>query len=85
MTSCSKQLLTRQVQTYAPEANYVSGSPDCGDTHYWEVWHGTKTFDAYRSLNGFMSEFGYWPFSLNCAPFSAFTNELTAHRSSPRS
>lgn len=57
-----KQLIAGQVQKYAPQANYVSGSPDCGDTHYWEVWHGTKSFDAYKTLTGFMSEFGYQSF-----------------------
>ncbi|MGH7950600.1 MAG: glycoside hydrolase family 2 protein, partial [Limisphaerales bacterium] len=49
-----KQLLAQQVQQLAPQANYVSGSPDCGDTHYWQVWHGPKMFDAYRTLTGFM-------------------------------
>ena len=37
-----KDLMAQQVQKFAPQANYVSGSPDCGDTHYWEVWHGAK-------------------------------------------
>ena len=44
-----KDLLAQQVRELAPQANYVSGSPDCGDTHYWEVWHGNKPFDAYRT------------------------------------
>ncbi len=57
-----KSLLAGQVQQFAPQANYVSGSPDCGDTHYWEVWHGGKSFEAYRSLTGFMSEFGFQSF-----------------------
>lgn len=57
-----KGLIAQQVAEMAPQANYVSGSPDCGDTHYWEVWHGPKTFDAYRSLTGFMSEFGFESF-----------------------
>src|SRR5579859_6841861 len=57
-----KDLLAGQVRELAPEANYVSGSPDCGDTHYWDVWHGPKMFDAYRGLTGFMSEFGYQSF-----------------------
>jgi beta-mannosidase len=57
-----KDLLAEQVRRFAPQANYVSGSPDCGDTHYWDVWHGTKTFEAYRTLTGFMSEFGYQSF-----------------------
>ena len=69
-----KQLIAQQVQKYAPDANYVSGSPDCGDTHYWEVWHGTKTFDAYRTLTGFMSEFGYQSFP-ELKTIKAFTTE----------
>jgi beta-mannosidase len=69
-----KDLLAQQVQEFAPEANYVSGSPDCGDTHYWQVWHGPKHFDAYRTLTGFMSEFGYQSFP-EPKTVGAFTNE----------
>lgn len=57
-----KKLLGDQVKELAPQANYVSGSPDCGDTHYWQVWHGGKTFDAYRTFTGFPSEFGFQSF-----------------------
>ncbi|HEV2455923.1 MAG TPA: glycoside hydrolase family 2 protein [Verrucomicrobiae bacterium] len=57
-----KDLVAQQVAEVAPQACYVSGSPECGDTHYWAVWHGPKMFDAYRSLTGFMSEFGYESF-----------------------
>lgn len=69
-----KDLLAEQVRQCAPQANYVSGSPDCGDTHYWDVWHGTRTFDAYRTLTGFMSEFGYQSFP-ELKTILAFTNE----------
>ncbi|HTV63867.1 MAG TPA: glycoside hydrolase family 2 protein, partial [Verrucomicrobiae bacterium] len=69
-----KELIAQQVAAFAPQANYVSGSPDCGDTHYWEVWHGPKTFDAYRTLTGFMSEFGYQSFP-ELKTVLAFTNE----------
>ena len=69
-----KNLIARQVQGLAPQANYVSGSPDCGDTHYWDVWHGPKTFDAYRTQSGFMSEFGYQSFP-EPKTIRAFTNE----------
>ena len=35
----------------------------CGDMHYWEVWHGGKTFDAYYNVKPrFCSEFGYQSF-----------------------
>lgn len=69
-----KDLLGSQVQQFAPQANYVSGSPDCGDTHYWEVWHGPKLFDAYRTQGGFMSEFGYQSFP-EPKTIRAFTDE----------
>jgi beta-mannosidase len=69
-----QNLLGDQVKKFAPETNYVSGSPDCGDTHYWDVWHGTKMFDAYRTQNGFMSEFGYESFP-ELKTIKAFTNE----------
>lgn len=37
---------------------------NCGDMHYWDVWHSGKSFDAYHSVKPrFCSEFGYqsWP------------------------
>jgi beta-mannosidase len=35
-------------------------SPDRGDAHYWDVWHGRKPFTAYRGVfPRFMSEFGF--------------------------
>jgi beta-mannosidase len=35
----------------------------CGDMHYWSVWHGGKSFDAYYSIKPrFCSEFGYQSF-----------------------
>ena len=37
-----------------------SNSNDKGDAHYWEVWHGSKPFSAYREqFPRFMSEFGF--------------------------
>ena len=54
-----KHLLGNQVKELSPQTSYVSGSPECGDVHYWDVWWGDKTFEAYRKLSGFMSEFGY--------------------------
>lgn len=69
-----KDLIGEQMQELAPQASYVFGSPACGDTHYWEVWHGDKTFDAYRTLTGFMSEFGYQSFP-ELKTVRAFTND----------
>jgi beta-mannosidase len=54
-----KKALAEEVGSCAPQSSYVSGSPDCGDVHYWDVWWGARTFEAYRELSGFMSEFGY--------------------------
>jgi beta-mannosidase len=70
-----KDLIGGQVAELAPQANYVSGSPECGDTHYWEVWHGRNLpFSAYRTQSGFMSEFGFQSFP-EPKTVRAFTNE----------
>lgn len=35
-------------------------SPDRGDVHYWEVWHGNKPFSEYRKYRfRYLSEFGF--------------------------
>ena len=57
-----KEVLGGEVRALAPQANYVSGSPDCGDTHYWQVWHGGKPFEDFRTLTGYLSEFGFQSF-----------------------
>jgi beta-mannosidase len=51
------------VHRLAPQTDYVTGSPDCGDVHFWEVWHGGKPFEAYYDIHGFMSEFGFQAFA----------------------
>ncbi len=39
------------------------GSPDRGDQHYWDVWHGEKPFTEYRKfLFTYVSEFGFQSF-----------------------
>lgn len=41
-------------------ASKVTGS---GDVHYWEVWHGKKPFEDYKTNVGrFMSEYGFQSF-----------------------
>jgi beta-mannosidase len=55
-------VLGEEVRRLAPQADYVTGSPDCGDVHFWEVWHGGKPFEVYRDMHGFMSEFGFQSF-----------------------
>lgn len=60
---------------YAPQTFYWQASPssgggfrepnnpDCGDVHYWEVWHGNKPFEDYRNYYfRFLSEFGFEAF-----------------------
>ncbi|MBO5551101.1 MAG: glycoside hydrolase family 2 protein [Lachnospiraceae bacterium] len=38
-------------------------SPDRGDVHYWEVWHGSKPFTEYRKYYfRYLSEFGFQSF-----------------------
>lgn len=56
----------------APQTTYVTGSPDCGDVHYWDVWHGGKPFEDYRKIHGFISEFGFQAFAVP-ATVNAFT------------
>ncbi len=57
-----RDTLGSQVHELAPQADYVTGSPDCGDVHFWEVWHGGKPFEVYRRIHGFVSEFGFQSF-----------------------
>jgi len=60
---------------YAPEVFYIPSSPtsggrfnrpndvDCGDSHFWDVWHGLKPFEEYgKHLFRFCSEFGFESF-----------------------
>ncbi len=38
-------------------------SPDRGDVHYWDVWHGSKPFTEYRKFYfRYLSEFGFQSF-----------------------
>ncbi|MFO7870650.1 MAG: glycoside hydrolase family 2 protein [Kiritimatiellia bacterium] len=38
-------------------------NPACGDAHLWDVWHGRKPFEWYRTcLHRFCSEFGFQSF-----------------------
>lgn len=49
---------------YTPGENRIdSNDPDRGDAHLWEVWHGRKPFEWYRTTNHrFVSEFGFQSF-----------------------
>lgn len=68
-------LLPRVVKEYDPQTFYwpsspSSGgafedtpSPDRGDVHYWDVWHGNKPFAEYRKFYfRYLSEFGFQSF-----------------------
>jgi beta-mannosidase len=57
-----RDTLGGEVRRSAPQSDYVTGSPDCGDVHFWEVWHGGKPFEVYRNIHGFVSEFGFQSF-----------------------
>ena len=70
------KLLPEVVRRNDPERAYWPGSPHtpcgdrsqynnpaCGDAHLWEVWHGRKPFESYRTnLHRFCSEFGFQSF-----------------------
>ena len=57
-----RDTLGGQVRRLVPQSDYVTGSPDCGDVHFWDVWHGGKPFEVYRDIHGFVSEFGFQSF-----------------------
>ena len=69
--------LERAVERLAPEFTFWTSSPcggpgnyndgwhddSCGDMHYWEVWHGSKSMEAYFEVTPrFCSEFGFQSF-----------------------
>lgn len=67
-----EQLIPEVLKQYDPQTFYwpaspSSGgsfdepnSPDRGDVHYWDVWHGNKPFSEYRKFYfRYASEFGF--------------------------
>lgn len=54
--------LAKVVKDLAPDAHYTPGSPESGDDHNWNVWHGGAPFETYLEDHGFMSEFGFQSF-----------------------
>ena len=54
--------LANVVTDLVPGAQYTPGSPESGDEHNWNVWHGGAPFETYRKDRGFMSEFGFQSF-----------------------
>lgn len=70
-----EQLIPEVLAQYDPQTFYwpaspSSGgafdepnSPDRGDVHYWDVWHGNKPFSEYRRYAfRYLSEFGFQSF-----------------------
>ncbi len=57
-----RDTLGQEIGRLAPQSDYVTGSPDCGDVHFWDVWHKNKPFEVYRDIHGFVSEFGFQSF-----------------------
>ena len=68
-------LLPEVVETLDPDTDYWPGSPHSpgnredfndptqGDAHLWDVWHGRKPFEWYRTCeHRFCSEFGFQSF-----------------------
>ncbi len=54
-----------------------------GDTHYWDVWHAAKPFEAYRTVNPrFASEFGFQSFT-STNIIETFTDPEDRNPSSP--
>ena len=43
-----RDTLGQEIRRLAPQSDYVTGSPDCGDVHFWDVWHGEQ---AVRGLS----------------------------------
>ncbi|BDI34197.1 beta-mannosidase [Capsulimonas corticalis] len=56
-------VLADVVHSLAPNDVYTPGSPESGDEHDWSVWHGSAPFESYRTVHGFMSEFGFQAFA----------------------
>lgn len=68
-------ILPKLVKKYDPQTFYWpsspssggaftdTSSPDRGDVHYWDVWHGNKPFSEYRKFYfRYLSEFGFQSF-----------------------
>ena len=68
-------IIPKLVKQYDPETFYWpsspssgggfkdTNSPDRGDVHYWDVWHGNKPFTEYRKFKfRYLSEFGFQSF-----------------------
>ena len=51
-------------ETYPKNYAHYTSDPTSGDEHMWDVWHGRKPFEFYRtSFHRFCSEFGFQSFT----------------------
>lgn len=85
-----EHLLPDLCEKYAPQTFYWTASPssgggfdkpnspDRGDVHYWDVWHGNKPFEDYRNYYfRFLSEFGFESFpSMKTINYFAEENDM---------
>lgn len=82
-----EDIIPNIVNSYAPQTFYWPSSPSSGgrfdnpgdesrgDSHYWDVWHGTKDFEEYSKHDmRFVSEFGFQSFP-SIKTVRTFTNE----------
>lgn len=73
----NEETLAKQIRLLDPDRLFWPSSPsdgspnisdnwhcdNCGDMHYWTVWHEKQSFDAYLKIKPrFVSEFGYQSF-----------------------
>jgi beta-mannosidase len=67
--------LAETVKSLDPNAAFTPGSPEIGDDHDWDVWHGSSSFASYRKVHGFLSEYGFQAFPVPLSVRS-FTNSV---------
>lgn len=81
------------LSVFDPGASYISSSPlsnwgkpedfTAGDNHYWGVWHGNETFEAYRNhIPRFMSEYGF-PSYPSLETIRKYINDIISFSGSP--
>ena len=83
-----QQIIPAIIDTYDPSINYTHTSPlsnwgkpenfNSGSMHYWGVWHGGDSFEAYKTKVGrFMAEYGFQSFPVEqTLAFYAGENEF---------
>lgn len=67
-----ENIIPELLEKYDPDTFYWCSSPssgggfinsssnDCGDMHYWDIWHGLKPFEEFsKNFGRFCSEYGF--------------------------